>query len=367
MANFKTHYDNLNVSRNAPSSVIKAAYKVLCQNYHPDKYAGGSEEALRIMKIINAAYAVLSDSAKRAEHDQWIARQEREHATDKAQRIMKIVAQTYVEPPVTAPKNPPASYRTTINEFWKKACSVGNKARLGRNQRFKKLNFIFCLIGVVGSVITATIIYGPDLKTKTAATATVDRDIEEILKKAKQTFNQGQVVEALSLYLQAAEQGNAKAQFQVGLIYANGQGVAKDEQQAVDWFGKAAKQGHREAQTKLGFMYATGKGVAQNYSSAVYWCYKAAEQGDTIAQYNLGLMYAKGQGVAQDRSLALSWYGKAAAQGDAHAQYNLGDMYANGVGVAKDSKQAAVLYRKAAKQGLPEAIAALKKMESAEK
>ncbi|MDO9269503.1 MAG: J domain-containing protein [Methylobacter sp.] len=363
MAKFKTHYDNLNVSRNAPVSVIKAAYKVLCQNYHPDKYTGRPEEALRIMKIINVAYTVLSDSGKRAEHDRWIDRQEREHATDKAQRIMTIITNTYVEPPITPPKNLSVSYLATVYEFLKKVGSVGNKVRLISIPRSKKLNLILGSIGFVGIVFTAIILYGPDLKTKTVAAASVNQDIEAILKKAKHTLNKGQVAKALSLYLQLAEQGSAEAQFQAGLIYANGQGQAKDDKQAVGWLAKAAEQGHREAQTKLGFIYATGRGVAQNYSSAVYWCYKAAEQGDVIAQYNLGLMYAKGQGVAKDNSLAVSWYSKAAGQGDAHAQYNLGDMYANGVGVTKDNKQAAVLYRKAAKQGLAEAIAALKPLD----
>ena len=142
MAKFKTHYDNLNVSRNAPASVIKAAYKALCQNYHPDKYIGGHEEALRIMKIINSAYAVLSDSGKRAEHDRWIDKQERDHATDKAQRIMSIISKAYVEPPVTSPQNVPASYLTTINKFWKNIRSVVNKVRLISIPSSKKLNLI---------------------------------------------------------------------------------------------------------------------------------------------------------------------------------------------------------------------------------
>ncbi|MGZ4957044.1 MAG: J domain-containing protein [Methylobacter sp.] len=363
MAKFKTHYDNLNVSRNAPVSVIKAAYKALCQNYHPDKYTGGPEEALRIMKIINGAYAVLSDPAKRAEHDRWIDRQEREHAADKAQRIMTIITKSYVESPVTAPKNPPAAHPVTINKFWENIGSCGNKLRLSIIPRPKKLIWILGLISVIGIVFTVAVLYGPGLKTKPAVTVSANQDIEEILKKAKQLVKQGRVVKALPLYLQLAEQGSAEAQFQAGLIYANGQGITKDDKQAVGWFAKAAEQGHKEAQTKLGFMYATGKGVAQNYNSAVYWCYKAAEQGDVTAQYNLGLMYAKGQGVVQDNSLAMSWYSKAAEQGDAHAQYNLGDIYAKGVGVPKDSKQAVVLYRKAAKQGLTEAIAALKLLE----
>ena len=72
MANFRTHYDNLKVARNAPDSVIKAAYKALCQTYHPDKYQGSNEEAERIIKIVNASYVVLIDPVQRALHDVWI-------------------------------------------------------------------------------------------------------------------------------------------------------------------------------------------------------------------------------------------------------------------------------------------------------
>lgn len=360
MAKIRTHYDNLNVSRNAPASVIKAAYKALCQKYHPDKYIGGHEEALRIMKSINSAYAVLSDSGKRAEHDQWIDQQERKRATNDAQRMAAIITQSYAAPPVTVAKNSPAF--ATINKLWGNVRLVGNKVRLGSTRLFKKINWALWSKGVAGIVLTATILYVVDLKTTTAPP--VNHEVADMLKKAKQLVKQDQVVKALPLYLQLAELGNVDAQFQAGMIYAMGKGIVEDDKQAAAWFGKAAEQGHREAQTKLGFMYATGKGVEQNSSSAIYWFYKAAEQSDPTAQYNLGLIYAEGQGVAKDRSLAFSWYSKAAVQGDARAQYKLGDMYANGVGVAKDNKQAVVWYRKAAKQGLAEAVAALKELDS---
>lgn len=361
MAKFRTHYDNLNVSRNAPLSVIKAAYKALCQKYHPDKYIGGHDEALRIMKSINSAYAVLSDSGKRAEHDQWIDQQERGLAHDEAHRIMEIITKNYVATPATAPKNPFDGYLATFNRFRKNACSGGNRLRLIGSQLAKKLNWMFWLTGIIVIVSTATVVYLSG--SKTTAVAPVIQDVEGTLKKAGQWVKQGQVAKALPLYLQLAAQGNADAQFHAGLIYATGQGVTKDDKRAVDWFVKAAEQGHREAQTKLGFMYATGKGVAQNYNVANYWCYKAAEQGDAVAQYNLGVMYAEGQGVAKDNSLAFSWYTKAAAQGDARAQYSLGVMYAKGVGVAKDNRQAVALYRKAADQGLAEAVGALKQLD----
>lgn len=75
MARIHTHYDNLKVARDAPPEVIRAAYKTLSQKYHPDRH-GNSAEAIRIIQIINSAYAVLSDPAKRREHDEWIVRNE---------------------------------------------------------------------------------------------------------------------------------------------------------------------------------------------------------------------------------------------------------------------------------------------------
>lgn len=75
MARIHTHYDNLKVARDAPPEVIRAAYKTLSQKYHPDRH-GNSPEAIRIIQIINSAYAVLSNPEKRREHDEWIQRSE---------------------------------------------------------------------------------------------------------------------------------------------------------------------------------------------------------------------------------------------------------------------------------------------------
>ena len=100
--------------------------------------------------------------------------------------------------------------------------------------------------------------------------------------------------------LQAAEQGYAKAQFNLGLMYYNGQGVRQDYTQAVQWYRKAAEQGDAEAQYNLGVMYYDGQGVRKDYVEAVKWYRKAAEQGYAKAQYNLGVAYEKGKGVRQD-------------------------------------------------------------------
>ncbi|HGJ9472111.1 TPA: tetratricopeptide repeat protein [Neisseria gonorrhoeae] len=79
---------------------------------------------------------------------------------------------------------------------------------------------------------------------------------------------------------------------------------------------QAAEQGNAAAQFNLGVMYENGQGVRQDYVQAVQWYRKASEQGDAKAQYNLGLMYYDGRGVRQDLALAQQWLGKACQNGD---------------------------------------------------
>ena len=70
----RTHYDNLQIPRDADEQTIRQAYRRLSKQYHPD--LNPSEDASRIMQLINRAYAVLSDPEQRAEHDRWIQQQE---------------------------------------------------------------------------------------------------------------------------------------------------------------------------------------------------------------------------------------------------------------------------------------------------
>ena len=87
-----------------------------------------------------------------------------------------------------------------------------------------------------------------------------------------------------------AEQGDAKAQFSLGAMYAKGQGVQQDFAQAKFWYEKAAEQGDVRAQCGLGVMYTTGQGVKKDLAQAKFWLEKAAkavEQGDPMGQRNL--------------------------------------------------------------------------------
>ena len=97
----RTHYENLKVAENAPDEVIKAAYRALCQKYHPDKNSGDAE-AHRIMQIINAAYAVLSDTAQRSRYDESLRVRRQREAAD-----ARKSAPPPASPPPASP--PPAS------------------------------------------------------------------------------------------------------------------------------------------------------------------------------------------------------------------------------------------------------------------
>ena len=125
---------------------------------------------------------------------------------------------------------------------------------------------------------------------------------------------------AIDSMVGAAMQGHARAQCNLGVMYANGHGVKQSDENAAEWYGKAAKQGHADAQYYLGAMYDNGHGVKQSYEKAAEWYGKAAKQGHAGAQFNLGVIYKKGHGVKQSYEKAAEWYAKAAKQGDADGQ-----------------------------------------------
>jgi TPR repeat protein len=218
MANIRTHYDNLKVTRDAPVSVIRAAYKALCQTFHPDKFQGSSEEAERVIKLVNASYAVLIDPVKRAGHNTWIREQEAQaqQQSEKAQvnETSKATEQPYQQK--KDPQQPPPS---------------------GANS-------------------------------------------EAMFQRAYDLNDQGHYAEAFSLYQQLADHGHAKAQFNLGVMYDRGRYVAQNYAQAVFWYSKAAEQGNANAQYNLALKYQIGQGVIQDDIKAAYWYRKAAEEGN---------------------------------------------------------------------------------------
>ena len=87
-------------------------------------------------------------------------------------------------------------------------------------------------------------------------------------------------------------------------------GVTQDYKEAGKWYRLSADQGNAGAQFNLGLMYYEGQGVKQDYSEALKWYQLSADQGYSLAQYNLGVMYEDGQGVTKDYGSSWKKVGK---------------------------------------------------------
>ena len=84
-------------------------------------------------------------------------------------------------------------------------------------------------------------------------------------------------------YRLSADQGHANAQFNLGLMFAKGEGVPKGDREAAKWYRKAAEQGHARAQSRLSVRYTRGEGVQADNIQALFWATLAAAQGEPLA------------------------------------------------------------------------------------
>ena len=189
-------------------------------------------------------------------------------------------------------------------------------------------------------------------------------------------YDAGDYDTAFAILKPLAEAGDAEAQFNLGLIYAGhtdaqnnlgwenfGRGwdfsrdveeMEEDDAEAVKWYRRAAEAGHIEAQYWLGYMYANGEGVEEDDAEAVKWYRLAAEGGHPEAQ---DVLVQKGEDAydADDYATALTEWTPLAEAGNAQAQTALGEMYLYGKGVPQNFAEAAKWYRLAAESGHTEA------------
>ena len=122
-----------------------------------------------------------------------------------------------------------------------------------------------------------------------------------------EAYKNGNYLYAFDEFRSLALDGDAAAQYRLGVMYTKGQGVPQDDKQAALWYLKAAEQDDTRAQFAIAEMYHQGQGVPQDDKQSALWYIKAAEHGFPKAQYTVGLMYAKGQGVPQDFVQAYKW------------------------------------------------------------
>ena len=226
-------------------------------------------------------------------------------------------------------------------------------------------------------------------------------------------LNKDEYKTTYQLLLQLAEQGIAKDQYNLGLMYGKGKGVVKDYSKAIKWWTLAAEQGDGKAQTNLGWVYERGKGVPIDTQKAAKLYQLASNQGIAKAQEKLDLLLNKKKGDLQENTVssndipagsdtsstfsqgdafdgaryseetspgvrdyindsdrfhtalntfnekefetAYQLFFELAGKGVAEAQINLGMMFENGQGVSQDFKEAVRWYRLAADQGLTKA------------
>lgn len=158
--------------------------------------------------------------------------------------------------------------------------------------------------------------------------------------------------DVLAAIKEIAAAGDANAQYELGLRYAEGRGGApRDPKAAFQWFEKAANKGSAPAQYRLGSIYEKGMGVERDYGRALSWYRRAAEAGNVRAMHNLAVLYAGGGDGKPDYEQAAQWFRKAAEYGVRDSQFNLAILCARGLGVPQSLTQSYLWFSAAAAQG----------------
>lgn len=178
-------------------------------------------------------------------------------------------------------------------------------------------------------------------------------------EEAQAAYRAGKYQDALAIWTNLAEGGDADAVAWIGACYANGDGVDVDDAEAMAWYMRAAEMGNPLAQANVGAFHYMGRGTEKNLEKAVHWLERASEGGDLNGLFNLAQLYTHGDGVPEDKTRAAELYRKAAELGHYPSQSRLGYMYAQGDGVKKDRVQAYLWLTLASQHGIGTALDAL--------
>jgi TPR repeat protein len=116
--------------------------------------------------------------------------------------------------------------------------------------------------------------------------------------------------EAYFWFTRAAEKNHAKSSYQLGQMFFEGNGVAKNNETAFSWFLKSAEEGDHESQFKVAEWYEVGLHVEKNEEKAFFIYKKLADANKEIAFLKVGECYEFGRGVEKDESIAIEWYQK---------------------------------------------------------
>ncbi len=172
-----------------------------------------------------------------------------------------------------------------------------------------------------------------------------DRDAQ--LRRAIAAYDEKDYETAFPLLLSLADEGDADAQWRVGVMYDDGNGVAENDALAFEYTRSSAMQGNSDGQWRLGILYEYGRGVKSDDVMAAVYYTLSAEQGNTSGLYFLGFMYRHGRGVQKDVDRAIDCYRRAAEKGNASSASTLGYMYELGEDVEQDYETALMYYEMA--------------------
>lgn len=154
----------------------------------------------------------------------------------------------------------------------------------------------------------------------------------------------------------AAVRGDAAAEYEIAVRYAEGRGVPQNLEAAARWFERAAGQGLAPAQYRLGSLYEKGQGVKKDVEAARRLYAAASEKGNAKSMHNLAVLFAEGIDGKPDYRSASTWFRRAADRGVADSQYNLGILYARGIGVEQNLAESYKWFALAAAQGDQDAV-----------
>ena len=303
---------------------------------------------MALIKCTNCGHMVSDKGAKCPKCGTPI--QKTEEAVKPIEKEKKVIAEVESSKVETPKADKPTNERpkddSPITDSSNIETNVHNKELLDEPQSSKKWKIVLlCSIVVIVAIIGAYFLWNGKVM---AAYEKQDKPIysEELVKYA--------------------ESGDAVAQCDLGVCYANGSGIAKDDYEAFKWFKLSAEQGYVSGMRNLGICYLKGLGVEKNEDEGIKLFNLSAEQGDAEAQMCLGYCYAQGVGVSQNIDEALKWLKLSAEKGNSEGMFYLGCLYKDGIGVSQNRDEALRLWKDAAERGCENARQALAQLEKSD-
>ena len=185
-------------------------------------------------------------------------------------------------------------------------------------------------------------------------TVSIGQTADELNKKSKELLEKQDFKNAVPLIRQAAEKGNAEAQYNYGICYQQGVEVPHSDSIANDWFLKSAKQGWKDAQFKTAYSYSMGRGLPKDDTQSFFWSLKCAEQQDIECMFNIVGCYLEGRGTQKNLDSMIAWATRIALLDNPEdlqlsgqitsARANLATMYYDGQNVSKDLAKSYMWY-----------------------